>query len=81
MANASSKKFGAGQQDQGKGDGTGGMSPDTMDELSENQVLSNRDKSRHSGQRGLDSRNVQNEQLHDHAANRQDDDDGEEGQG
>ena len=52
-----------------------------MDELSENQVLSNRDKSRHSDQRGLDSRNVQNEQLHDHAANRQDDDDGEEGQG
>lgn len=74
MANASSKKFGAGQQDQGKGDGTGGMSPDTVDELSENEVLSNRDKSRHSDQRGLDSRHVQTEQHHDHVANRQDDD-------
>lgn len=70
MANASSKKFGAGQQDQGKGDGTGGMSPEDMDELPENQVLSNRDKSRHSDQRGLDSRHVQNEQHHDHVANR-----------
>lgn len=70
MANASSKKFGAGQQDQGKGDGTGGMSPDITEDLPENEVLSNRDKSRHSDQRGLDSRHVQNEQLHDHVANR-----------
>ena len=73
MANASSKKFGAGQQDQGKGDGSGGMSPDTMDELRENEVLSNRDKSRHSDQRGLDSRHVQTEQHQDHVANRQSD--------
>lgn len=71
MANASSKKFGAGQQDQGKGDGSGGMSPDTLDELPENKVLSNRDKSRHSDQRGLDSRHVETEQHHDHVANRQ----------
>lgn len=71
MANASSKKFGAGQQDQGKGDGTGGMSPDTAENLPENEVLSNRDTSRHSSQRGLDSRHVQNQQYHDHAGNRE----------
>lgn len=70
MAHASKKGFGAGQQDQGKGDGTGGMSPDVPDVLPENEVLSNRDKSRHSDQRGLDSRHVETEQLHDHVANR-----------
>jgi hypothetical protein len=39
--------------------------------LPENMVLSNRDKSRHSDQRGLDSKNVQTEQYQDHAGNRQ----------
>ncbi|WP_347138240.1 hypothetical protein [Paracoccus sp. SSK6] len=77
MANASSKKFGAGQQDQGKGDGTGGMSPDVPDQLPDNEILSNRDKSRHSDQRGLDSRHVETEQLHDHVANRDGDDEKE----
>lgn len=77
MANASSKKFGAGQQDQGKGDGSGGMSRDTLDELPDNEILSNRDKSRRSDQRGLDSRHVQTEQHHDHVANRQGDDAGD----
>lgn len=77
MANASSKKFGAGQQDQGKGNGTGGMSPDVPDQLPDNEILSNRDKSRHSDQRGLDSRHVETEQLHDHVANRDDDDEKE----
>jgi hypothetical protein len=33
-------------------------------------VLSNRDKSRHSKQRGLDGKSAQTEQLQDHAANR-----------
>ena len=33
-------------------------------------VLSNRDKSQHSEQRGLDSKNVQTEQYQDHAGNR-----------
>lgn len=85
MANASSKKFGAGQQDQGKGDGTGGMSPNTLDELPRQEILSNRDTSRHSDQRGLDSRYVKTEQHHDHVANRQaddaDDDNLDNGQG
>ncbi|WP_205961398.1 hypothetical protein [Paracoccus endophyticus] len=69
MANASSKKFGAGQQDQGKGDGSGGMAPAESDTVLTTEILSNRDTSRHSDQRGLDSRHVQNEQGHQHVAN------------
>lgn len=64
MANASSKKFGPGQQDQGKGDGSGGMAPADIDALPPGEVLSNRDTSRHSEQRGLDSGYIQNEQYH-----------------
>jgi len=71
MAHASRKKFGAGQQDQGKGDASGGMTPDTAEGLPENEVLSNRDTARHSQQRGLDSRHVQNQQHHDHVGNRE----------
>jgi hypothetical protein len=69
MANASRHKVGPGAQ--GKGSGTGAMSelPDGV--LPENMVLSNRDKSRHSDERGLDSKNVQTEQYQDHAGNRQ----------
>lgn len=63
MANASSKKYGPGQQDQGKGDGTGGMAPLEPDAPLPTEVLSNRDTSRHSEQRGLDSGYIQNEQL------------------
>ncbi|MBB4566794.1 hypothetical protein GGE60_000895 [Rhizobium leucaenae] len=33
-------------------------------------MLSNRDKAQHSKERGLDSKNVQTEQYHDHAGNR-----------
>ncbi|CLP59526.1 Uncharacterised protein [Mycobacterium tuberculosis] len=40
------------------------------DILPENVVLSNRDKAQHSDERGLDSKTIQTEQLHDHAANR-----------
>lgn len=69
MAQASHKKFGAGQQDQGKGDGSGGMSEAEPENPSRTEVLSNRDTSRHSEQRGLDSRHVKTEQLHDHVAN------------
>ena len=35
-------------------------------------VLSNRDKSRHSGERGLDSRQVQTDQYRDHVGARRD---------
>jgi len=66
MANASKTHMGPATQ--GKGSGTGVMTdlPDGV--LEENMVLSNRDKSRHSGERGLDSKAVQTEQFKDHAA-------------
>jgi len=53
---------------QGKGDGTGGMTdlPDGV--LGENMVLKNRDKSQHSAERGMDGRQIQTEQFHDHVA-------------
>jgi hypothetical protein len=68
MANASKLKFGAGAQ--GKCDGSGAMTEIPEDLIEENQILSNRDKSRHSGERGLDSKTVQTEQYQDHVANR-----------
>ena len=69
MANADRHKMGAATQ--GNGTGTGAMTdlPDGI--LEENMVLSNRDKSRHSDERGLDSKMVQTEQYQDHAANRE----------
>lgn len=71
MAHASHKKYGPGQQDQGKGDGSGGMAPADVDPLPDNEVLSNRDTARHSDQRGHDGRHVQtgnwHEQVDDHA--------------
>jgi len=75
MANADRKSFGAGQQDQGKGDGTGGMSPADIDTPLPSEVLSNRDTSQHSDQRGLDSSFVQTQQLHDHVGNQSSDQD------
>ncbi|AJE47299.1 DUF2934 domain-containing protein [Celeribacter indicus] len=69
MAHANRKKFGAGQQDQGKGDGTGGMSAPDIENLPDNEILSNRATSRHSDQRGLDSRHVSTEQYHEHVDN------------
>lgn len=66
MANAS-KHMGPGAQ--GKHSGTGAMTELPEGILEENMVLSNRDKSRHTDQRGLDSATVQTEQYHDHARN------------
>ena len=70
---AKANKHTAGPGSQGKGSGTGAMTdlPDGI--LEENMVLSNRDKSRHSDERGLDGKTVQTEQYQDHAANRQTD--------
>jgi hypothetical protein len=70
MANADRKHHGPGVQ--GKGDGSGAMT-DMPEDLPENAVLSNRDKKQHSEERGLDSRNVQNDQRQDHVANQQTD--------
>ena len=68
MARASRKKIGAGAS--GKRDGSGAMTVLAPDVLAENMVLSNRDKALHSGERGLDSRQVQTEQFHDHVGAR-----------
>lgn len=40
--------------------------------LGENAVLSNRDKSQHDDERGLDGKGVQTDQYQDHSANRHD---------
>jgi hypothetical protein len=72
MAHASHKHFGPGAQ--GKGTGTGAMTDIEPEDIPENIVLSNRDKAQHSDERGLDSKSVQTEQFHDHAANRMSDD-------
>jgi hypothetical protein len=68
MANASKKNMGSGAQ--GKSDGSGSMTELPEGVLEDNMVLSNRDKSRHSDQRGLDSRQVQTEQYRDHVGAR-----------
>ena len=68
MAKADRHSMGLGAQ--GKGDGSGAMTELREGVLGENAVLSNRDKSRHTEARGLDSRNVQTEQDHDHAGAR-----------
>ncbi|WP_210246533.1 MULTISPECIES: hypothetical protein [unclassified Methylobacterium] len=68
MAKANKHTMGPGAQ--GKNTGTGAMTDLPEGVLPENMVLSNRDKSRHSDARGLDSKNVRSEQYHDHASNR-----------
>lgn len=68
MANASKKRMGPGSQ--GKSDGTGALSEISKDRLPENGVLSNRDKAQHTDERGLDSKQIQNEQFQDQPANR-----------
>jgi hypothetical protein len=70
MANASSKHMGPGSR--GKGDGSGALTDIDKDVVPENAVLSNRDKSQHTRERGLDGKAVQNDQFHDNQANRMD---------
>jgi hypothetical protein len=68
MAHANKKHFGSGAQ--GKASGSGAMTELDKAKVEENMVLSNRDKSQHSKRRGLDGKQVQNEQFQDHAGNR-----------
>ena len=68
MANATKRRFGPGAR--GKKSGSGARSVARKDVIEENMVLSNRDKSRHSEERGLDSKSTQTEQYQDHSANR-----------
>jgi hypothetical protein len=72
MSKGSKKQVGAGTH--GKGAGTGALSDVPKDKIGDNMILSNRDKSQHTDQRGMDSKHIQSEQLQDHAANRLDDD-------
>ena len=69
MAKASRKHIGAGAQGKGAGSGGGGVEID-KGMIGENMVLSNRDKSRHTEGRGLDSKEIQTEQLQDHSGAR-----------
>ena len=69
MANASKKHFGAGAR------GSGANTDIQKEKIGENMVLSNRDKSRHSAARGMDSKEIQSEQWQAHADNRFEDDD------
>ena len=73
MANASKRHIGPGAH--GKGSGTGGNTELDKDMIEENMVLSNRDKSQRPDGRGLDSKEIQTEQLQDHSGARLPDDD------
>ena len=68
MANASHQHMGAGSK--GKGSGVGAKTDLQRNMVGENQILSNRDKAQHTQERGLDSKQVQNELRQDHAANK-----------
>ncbi len=68
MAHAGKKQFSRGSK--GRGDASGAATTLEEGKVGENAVLSNRDKAQHSRERGLDSRDVQTEQYHDHVSNR-----------
>ena len=68
MANATKRHFGPAARGKKSGSGARTVAPKEM--LEENVVLSNRDKSRHSGERGLDSKSIQTDQYQDHSGNR-----------
>lgn len=71
MAKASRKHFGPGAQ--GKHTGTGAMTDVQVDKIPDSGVLSNRDKSQHDKARGLDGKEIESEELRDHAMNHLDD--------
>nr|WP_152095329.1 hypothetical protein [Rhizobium dioscoreae] len=68
MAHAGKKQFSRGSK--GRGDASGAATTLEEGKVGENAVLSNREKAQHSRERGLDSRDVQTEQYHDHVSNR-----------
>jgi hypothetical protein len=63
MAKADRHDMGVGAK--GKGDGTGAMTDAPEGMIEENMTLSNRDKSRHSQERGLDGKAVRDAQRMD----------------
>ncbi len=68
MTNAGGKHLGPGTK--GKGAGRGALTDLRDHSIGENMALSNRDNSKHSRDRGQDSKWIETEQLQDHAANR-----------
>jgi hypothetical protein len=72
MSNRGKKYFGSATH--GKRAGTGALTDLPKNKIGDNMILSNRDKSQHTDQRGMDGKHIQSEQLQDHAANRLDDD-------
>ena len=68
MANANHKKLGEGVHH--KGSGSGAMTEVPGNKIGDNEVLSNRDKSRRPDSQGLDGREIQNEQLQDQVLRR-----------
>lgn len=72
MAKRGGKNTGPGNR--GKGSGTSANTELPKSKIGENMVLSNRDKSQHTGERGMDGKYIESEQYQDHAANRLDDD-------
>jgi len=68
MAKASRKKMGAGAQ--GKHAGVGAMTDVDIGKIPDAGVLSNRDKSQHDKERGLDGKDAKSEELRDHRMNR-----------
>jgi hypothetical protein len=71
MSRGGKKQVGAGAH--GKGAGSGANTDVQKEKIGDNMVVSNRDKSQHTDQRGMDSKHIQSEQFQDHAANRLDD--------
>jgi hypothetical protein len=69
MATKGDKKH-TGVGSHGKGAGTGAMTDARPEDIPDNMVLSNRDRTQHSGERGLDSKEVQTEEYRDTSANR-----------
>lgn len=67
MAKASKTHIGKGAK--GKGAGVGAMTSLPQGVLGDNMTLSNRDKSNHTQERGLDSRAVREEQRQDSVHN------------
>jgi hypothetical protein len=67
-AHGDGKHLGPGAK--GKGAGIGAKTDLQGDLIGDNMVLSNRDKTEHSRDRGQDSKWIQTEQLEDHAANK-----------
>jgi hypothetical protein len=70
MTDHDGKRLGPKTRQHGKGTGSGAMTDLQEGLIPENMVLSNRDKTQHSGERGQDSKWVQTEQMEDHVANK-----------